>query len=377
MELYAALKLAWWALLGLSVAASAVLMGGDMGVGVLLRVVGRNDLERRTCLNAIGPHWEGNQTWFVFAGGLSFAAFPLLYSTALSALYLPALALLWSMLLRPPGFEYRSKLPHRHWREAWDWAQLAAGALPMMLLGALLGRLLLGVDFDFDQGLRARHGEGSAAWLHPFALLCAALTLALAVLQGACVLMRRCPPPLAERARRAALLAAPCAALLFALLAACLPWIDGWTLQHHPPHGVAQTPLQQQVAVRAGGWLVRWQQHPPWLLLPLLAMAGMLGAAACAHARRALAAWRLAALAWSAALASFGACLFPFLLPSRVQPAHSLTLWNSSASLGTLLWMSAFAAVLLPVVVWYSRWCVRVMQGSIHPQDIEHDDHAY
>ena len=94
MELYALLKLGWWCVLGIVLVGTATLMGSDMGVGALLRVVARSDNERRVCLNAIGPHWEGNQTWFVLGGGASFAAFPLLYATAFSALYVVMLLLL-------------------------------------------------------------------------------------------------------------------------------------------------------------------------------------------------------------------------------------------------------------------------------------------
>ncbi len=376
-ELYAALKLGWWAVLGIVLCGTAVLMGGDMGVGALLRLVARGDLQRRACLNAIGPHWEGNQTWFVLAGGASFAAFPLLYATAFSALYLPMLLLLWSMLLRPVGFEYRSKLPQRAWRETWDWALVLGGALPMLLFGAAFGQLLLGVGFDLDHSLRSSYAGNAGALLRPFALLCGGLALALASLQGASLLMQRCEATVAERARAWAMAAASAALLLFVTASVWAARLEGWELLSHPGPGVVQTPLQQIVVRHPGAWQAAFSRHPALWLLPALAVVGLLGALAAARARRGRGAWRLCALAWVGVLGTAGASLFPFLLPSRTAPAHSLTVWNAASSRDTLLWMSAFTLVLLPTVALYTRWCFRVMRGKVRPEEVRSSDHAY
>jgi cytochrome d ubiquinol oxidase subunit II len=377
MELYALLKLGWWCVLGIVLVGTATLMGSDMGVGALLRVVARSDTERRVCLNAIGPHWEGNQTWFVLGGGASFAAFPLLYATAFSALYLVMLLLLWSMLLRPVGFEYRSKLPLRAWREAWDWALVLGGALPMLLFGCAFGQLLLGVGFDLDWNLRSSYQVHAGALLRPFALLCGLLALALATLQGAAVLVQRCAGAVARRARLAGASAGACALLLFAGASVWASRLDGWLLLSHPGAAVMQSPLQQQVLVRSGAWQANFGQHPLLWLLPLLGALAMPAAAACLYARHARAAWHLGTLAWVGVLGTAGASLFPFVLPSSTHPGHSLTVWNAASSSGALLWMSGFTAVLLPLVLWYTRWCFRIMRGSVDGDEIEGSDHAY
>src|SRR5262249_29175839 len=110
MEAYLILKVLWWLLLGVLLMGLAVMVGMDMGVGTILRYVGRSDVERRVALNIVGPHWDGNQVWFVLGGGAIFAAWPLVYATAFSGFYVVMLLLLWSMIVRPLGFEYRSKL---------------------------------------------------------------------------------------------------------------------------------------------------------------------------------------------------------------------------------------------------------------------------
>ncbi|HQT42559.1 MAG TPA: cytochrome d ubiquinol oxidase subunit II, partial [Halothiobacillus sp.] len=149
MDLYLGLKVLWWLLLGVLLLGLAVMVGMDMGVGALLRIIGKTDLERRSMLNATGPHWDGNQVWFILGGGAIFAAFPLIYATAFSGLYVVMLLLLWSMIMRPLAFEYRSKIPTETWRNIADWVFLLSGALPMIIYGAAMGNMLQGVPFHF------------------------------------------------------------------------------------------------------------------------------------------------------------------------------------------------------------------------------------
>ncbi|MDE2003558.1 MAG: cytochrome d ubiquinol oxidase subunit II, partial [Betaproteobacteria bacterium] len=179
METYLLLKLVWWVLLGVLLVGLAVMVGMDMGVGTILRHVGRTDTERRVVLNIVGPHWEGNQVWFVLGGGAIFAAWPLIYATAFSGFYVVMLLLLWTMIVRPLGFEYRSKLASAQWRGAWDWALFVSGFVPMLVFGAAVGNLLQGVPFHFDWNLTSRYTGSFAALLNPFALLCGLLSVAM------------------------------------------------------------------------------------------------------------------------------------------------------------------------------------------------------
>src|SRR5690625_3593976 len=110
MDVYFYLIIVWWLLLGVLLIALGTMVGMDMGVGTILRYVGRTDEERRIALNIIGPHWDGNQVWFVLGGGAIFAAWPLVYATSFSGFYIVMLILLWSMIVRPLGFEYRSQI---------------------------------------------------------------------------------------------------------------------------------------------------------------------------------------------------------------------------------------------------------------------------
>ena len=376
MTTYAVLQCTWWLLLGVLLIGLAVMVGMDMGVGTILRYVGRNDIERRVAMNAIGPHWDGNQVWFVLGGGAVFAAFPLIYATAFSGFYVVMLLLLWSMIMRPLGFEYRSKLPSAAWRNAWDWALFISGLVPMVVFGAAFGNLFLGVPFHFSWNLTSEYTGSFFALLNPFAVLCGLLSAAMSIFMGAVTLMNRTTDAIYQRARTLARIAPLAAIVLFALGGVWVSHLQAYTLVSAPAPGVPQTPLQQTVAIN-GSWLVHFHQNPVLWLVPMLGFAGLAAAWLAVQKHRSLLAWWLGALAWIGVIGTAGTALFPFLLPSSITPSQSLTVWNASSSQLTLTWMLGFALVFVPLVLWYTSWAFYVMRGKVHAEHVAADDHAY
>ena len=377
MELYAAMQVTWWLLLGVLLIGLAVMVGMDMGVGTILRYVGRSDVERRVALNVIGPHWEGNQVWFVLGGGAVFAAFPLIYATAFSGFYVVMLLLLWSMIMRPLGFEYRSKLDAPAWRNLWDWALFVSGFVPMLVFGAAFGNLFQGVPFHFDWTLTSFY-TGSFLWLlNPFAILCGLLAVSMSVFMGSVTVMNGAEGTIYDRARTLAIGSAVVAAVLFAIGGFWVSGMQGYTIAHAPGAGVAQTPLQQGVERVAGAWLDNFHADGRLWLLPALGFAGLLLGMLSASLRRSHLAWWLGALAWIGVIGTAGAALFPFLLPSSSEPSQSLTVWNSSSSRLTLTWMLGFTLVFVPLVVWYTSWAFYVMRGKVTADDVVNDEHSY
>ena len=377
METYMILLIVWWVLLGVLLTGIGAMVGMDMGVGTLLRYVGRTDAERRVALNVIGPHWDGNQVWFILGGGAIFAAWPLVYATAFSGFYIVMLLLLWSMILRPLGFEYRSKLPSPAWRGVWDVALFLSGLLPMVVFGAAIGNVLQGVPFHFDWRLTSFY-TGSFLWLfNPFAILCGLMSVALAVYMGGSCLASGAEDPIGSRARRAAITGGLAALVIFTVAGFWVSTMEGFRLVAGPDPGVAQTPLHQQVTRAPGALLANYNAHPLLWLLPALVYAGLL-LGALAHAiRRPILGWWLGALAWIGVIGTVGAAMFPFIMPSSSNPSHSLTVWNSGSSLVTLTWMVGFVVIFMPLIVWYTSWAFWVMRGKVGVKHVETSDHAY
>ncbi|MGC9269271.1 cytochrome d ubiquinol oxidase subunit II [Acidiphilium sp.] len=379
MELYIVLKVIWALLLGVLLTGLAVMVGMDMGVGTLLRFVGKNDGERRTALAIIGPHWDGNQVWFILGGGAIFAAFPTLYATSFSTFYVVMILLLFSMIMRPVAFEYRSKVDARKWRDTWDWAFLISGAVPMIIYGAAFGNVLQGVGFHFSWDGQYYQDE-SFIWylLNPFALMCGVLSLALAVHQGGAMLMIRGEGPIAERARRFAIGGGLLAAVLFVIGGVWIAFIKGFAFTQKVNPGMPATPLGgPDVVMRAGAWLDNFHTYPLLWVLPALGVLGMVGGPLMLLANKPIIGWWLGAIAWVGVIFTAGGAMFPFLMPSTTAPAQSLTVWNASGSAYNLAWMLAFSLVFVPIILTYTSWAFRVMKGKVHTETVVADDHSY
>ncbi|ROO27269.1 cytochrome BD oxidase subunit II [Salinisphaera orenii MK-B5] len=377
MEIYIVLKLVWWALLGVLLIGLAVMVGMDMGVGAGLRYLGRTDSERRTVINMIAPHWDGNQVWFILGGGAVFAAWPTIYATAFSGLYVVMLVLLWSMIVRPLGFEYRSKLPSQRWRNLWDVTLFISGAVPMIVFGAAMGNMLRGVPFHFEWNMVSYYTGSFIALFNPFAVLCGLMSIALALYQGGAMVMNRGTGVIRERACNL-LTAAGLAAL--ALFTVCGLWVwfmPGYVITGGADPAGPAMPLRKTVEASAGAWLHNFGAYPLLWLVPGLVYAAVLAGVLAARRGFSHLAWWLGALAWAGTIGTVGAAMFPFLMPSSTNPGHSLTVWDASSSATTLGWMLVFTAIFIPIVAIYTSWAFWVMRGKVTPEQIEHDEHAY
>lgn len=377
MEIYLVLKLIWWLLLGVLLMGLAIMVGMDMGVGTLLRYVGRNDTDRRVALNIIGPHWDGNQVWFVLGGGAIFAAWPLVYATAFSGFYIVMLVLLWSMIVRPLGFEYRSKMPSYRWRNTWDWCLFISGFVPMLVFGAAVGNVIQGVPFNFDWRMTSYYTGSFIELFNPFAILCGLLSVSLSIYMGGAILMCGGLGVLAVRARKAALFGGIIAIILFSIGGYWVSGMDGYQIMQGPNPAAPQTPLHQLVERVPGALLSNFHAHPLLWIIPALAYMGIVLGLLALTARRSVLGWWLGAIAWIGVIGTAGIAMFPFLMPSSTNPSHSLTVWNSGSSELTLMWMLGFTIVFMPLIVVYTSWAFWVMRGKVEGDQIKTSNHAF
>ena len=223
---YEILRLIWWALLGILLIGFAVMDGFDLGTAALLPFVGKTDVERRVVINTVGPVWEGNQVWFILGGGAIFAAWPALYAASFSGFYLAMFLVLATLILRPAGFKFRSKIGDPRWRAFWDWALFAGGVVPALVFGVAFGNLFQGVPFGFDSDLRFHSQITLILLLNPFALVVGLVSLSMIVLHGAAWLNYKTEDAVQARARAVIPYAAASFVMLFAIKQAygCRIW---------------------------------------------------------------------------------------------------------------------------------------------------------
>ncbi len=373
---YETLKLIWWLFVGVLLVGFAITDGFDLGIGALLPFVGRNDAERRVIINSIGATWEGNQVWFVTAGGAIFAAWPIVYATAFSGFYIALMLTLFALFFRPVGFDYRSKVADPRWRSAWDWGLFAGGFVPALIFGVAFGNLLQGVPFSFDNDMRVTYTGSFWQLLNPFGLLAGVVSLTMLLMHGSIYLQIRTEGVIAQRARRITWMTGALFLLAFSVAGVwIMNGIDGYRIVSMLSANVASIPLDKTVEKVAGAWMNNYHSHPLLWLAPLLGIAGALLAIVLSGAKKPIMAFIASAIMLTGVIFTAGIAMFPFIMPSSSDPRSSLTIWDSVSSHMTLQIMFWVVLIFLPLILGYTAWVYSVLRGKITVETVRANDH--
>ncbi|MEZ8168415.1 cytochrome d ubiquinol oxidase subunit II [Vibrio tasmaniensis 1F-187] len=371
---YESLRLIWWVLIGVLLVGFAVTDGFDMGVAALSPVIGKSDTERRIMLNTIAPHWDGNQVWLITAGGALFAAWPLVYATSFSGFYFAMYVTLAALWLRPLALDYRSKIEEPKWRKAWDYALCFSGTVPPIIFGVAFGNLLQGVPFELNYLMMSKYHGTFFALLNPFALLCGVLALMLFVMQGATWLQMKTTEELHSRARNVAQITGLIAIALFVVGGFWVQSIEGYVITSTIDTFADSNPLNKEVSLQVGAWMTNFETYPAMWAAPILGVVMPLLAVIASRFERGGFAFLFSSLSNAGVILTAGFAMFPFVMPSSLNPNHSLTMWDSTASELTLGLMTGVAAVMVPVILGYTTWTYYKMFGRLDKKHIEDND---
>ncbi|AYH00784.1 cytochrome d ubiquinol oxidase subunit II [Pectobacterium parmentieri] len=374
---YETLRLIWWGLIGLLFIGFAITDGFDMGVGILLRLLGKSDTERRVMINVIAPHWDGNQVWLITAAGALFAAWPMVYAAAFSGFYFAMILVLAALFFRPVGFDYRSKLENRRWRNMWDWGIFIGSVVPTLVFGIALGNLLQGVPLSVDMYLRLTYHGGFFGLLNPFGLLAGLVSVAMIVTHGAIYLQMRTTDALQRRAQKTVLTASTLMSLTFLLAGAwVLTGIDGYVIISALDKAAPSNPLKKEVVQQAGAWLTNFTAYPVLWTIPVLGVVLPWFTSLFSRMNRCGWGFLTSSLTVVCVILTAGITLFPFVMPSSFDPNVSLTLWDATSSQLTLQVMTILACIFVPTILIYTSWCYYKMFGRIDARYIEENKHS-
>jgi cytochrome d ubiquinol oxidase subunit II len=344
----------WFILIAVLWAGYLMLDGFDLGVGMLLPFVGTDDLRRRVMINTIGPVWDGNEVWLLVAGGATFAAFPLWYATLFSGFYLALFALLLALIVRGVAFEYRGKHDTARWRNNWDRALAISSFLPPLLLGVAFGNIFGGSKIaplpgspvaDYAVNANALNYTGTF-WdllFNPFALVLGVMLVLVFATHGAVFLALKTSGEVRASARRLVPFLGAAAAV-FAVVG--LLWAQAFS---------------GRVAVT----------------LPIVLVAAVCWLAGIAMSMRGRDGWAflLSSATIVLAVAALFAGAFPNVMPSSIDAAYNLTIYNASSQSYTLTVMTIVAAIMTPIVLVYQGWTFwvfrkRISTSMIPPQPV-------
>jgi cytochrome d ubiquinol oxidase subunit II len=330
------LNLIWFFLVGLLLAGYSVLDGFDLGVGILSLFRSKSADERRIFMNAIGPVWDGNEVWLLTGAGALFAAFPPVYATVFSGFYLAMMLLLLALIMRAVSFEFRSKIESPAWRRAWDIAFGLGSLLAALLLGVALGNILRGIPVD-----AMGHFRGTfIGLLNPYALLVGFGAVALFTMHGAAYMVLKTDGELRERMRGClnrgwvAFMALYVAATIFTFFEA----------RH----------LMEETVSRPLFWVAFIPLIASLAYIPVASGSGKAFRAFVSSAVTIVALWGL-----------MGVSIAPNLVRSTLNPAWSLTIYNSSSTERALTTMLVIVLVGMPIVIGYTVFVYRVFKGKV------------
>jgi cytochrome d ubiquinol oxidase subunit II len=330
---YTGLEVFWFVIIAILWAGYFVLEGFDFGIGMMLPVLGRDDMDRRVLINTIGPTWDGNEVWLLVAGGATFAAFPNWYATLFSGFYLPLFLILVALIFRGVAFEFRTKRTLPAWRTAWDHAIFWGSLLPALLWGVAFANILRGVPI----GKNFSYLGSFFNLLNPYALVGGVTTLLLFALHGAVFASLKTTDELQERAERVAKMLAPAATTA---LLAFLSWTYVNARDIHntglvPPF----VPVVTIVAIAVVGWLLR-ERLGGWAFVTTAV--GIVGLVATIFLN-----------------------LYPRVMVSSISSAYNLTIGNAASAPYTLRVMTIVALIFTPIVLVYQGWSYWVFRARV------------
>ena len=334
----------WFFIWGLLWAVFFITDGFDFGIGTLYPFIGKTDNEKRTMVNAMGPLWDGNEVWLITAGGVTFAAFPLVYAVMFSSLYSALMLILFALILRGVSFEFRGKVDNPAWRKVWDTCIFLGSFLPALLFGVAFANIFQGIPFD-EKGIY--HGN-LFTLLNPYGLVGGVLFVLLFVEHGALWLGIKTEAPLLDRARAVA------AKAWWGILIVLVAFL-------------AMTPFVTRL-------FDNYLANPLLFVILVLAVLAFLGVRMYLTKQDFLKAW-LASAVTIICVTFFGIIgLYPNLYPSSINTAYNLTAHNASASPLTLKIMLTVVLIFIPIVIAYQVWTYRLFMKKITAEDLAEEE---
>ncbi|MDX1360424.1 MAG: cytochrome d ubiquinol oxidase subunit II [Pseudoalteromonas tetraodonis] len=373
---YETLKMLWWLLIGVLLIGFAITDGMDMGVAMLLRIVGKTDSERRTVINTIGAHWDGNQVWFITAGGALFAAWPMVYAAAFSGFYFAMMLVLFALFFRPLGFDYRSKIDSKRWRNNWDWGLFAGSAIPALVFGVAFGNLFLGVPFNIDNLLRVSYQGSFFGLLNPFGLLAGLISVAMLIAHAGMWLQLRTADAVAQRSAQYGRYALVVFIVLFAAAGFWVANINGYQIVSMPDTQSHADPLAKVVSTAKGAWLNNYSERPWTITFPILGFAMAFSALLFSKLNKPALGLISTSFMLIGVIMTAGVSLFPFIMPSVNNPDISLTIWDAVSSHKTLNIMFVAVVIFIPLILAYTTWCYVKMWRRVTVEEIENNTHG-
>ncbi|BBH24130.1 cytochrome c oxidase assembly protein [Paenibacillus baekrokdamisoli] len=331
------LEVLWFVLIAVLFVGFFFLEGFDFGVGMLVPFLGKDDLDRRVLINTIGPFWDGNEVWFITAGGAMFAAFPNWYATLFSGFYMALFLMLIALIGRGVAFEFRSKVENPKWRKTWDWVIFFGSLLPPLLWGIALANLMRGVPIDEHMNYTGSFWD----LISLYSVTAGFSMVLLFLLHGSLFITLKTTGDMQNKARSVALGIGAWTTILM-LLFVVLSYFetDMFTRNGIDPGAV---PILAGLALFSVQYFLR-HKRDGWAFI-------------------------MTGLTIVLSTVTVFMDLFPRVMISSIDPAYSLTIYNAASGHYTLKVMTIVALSTIPFVLAYQIWTYWVFRKRVTRAD--------
>ncbi|MBF0226840.1 MAG: cytochrome d ubiquinol oxidase subunit II [Desulfobacterales bacterium] len=330
----------WFFIWGLLWAIFFITDGFDFGIGVLYPFLGKNETDKKIMINTLGPLWDGNEVWLITAGGVTFAAFPLLYAVMFSSFYSALMIILFALILRGVSFEFRGQIDNPKWHRVWDTCIFIGSAIPAILFGVAFANIFKGIPID---GNGLYHGD-LLSLLNPYGILGGILFLVLFMQHGALWLCIKTEGEIQQKAVKTANAIWPLVLIVVAVFLVVSKF---------------ETKLY-----------ANYIETPYLFVIIAVTVAALIGIMIYLVKQDYMRAWISSAITIVGAT-FFGIIgLYPNMFPSNINKEFNITAFNASSSQLTLQIMLIVAIIFVPIVIGYQIWAYNLFKDKINKDNL-------
>ena len=357
------MEIFWYIIIAVILAIFFILDGYDFGAGIIHLFFAKTEKDKEVIAKSAGLFWDSNEVWLVAGGGMLFMAFPTFYASVFSGFYLPLIIVLWLIMFRAIGLEFRSQFKFQMWKDIWDTSFGVSSLLLALFFGIALGNIVRGVNLGgIENGVSLYEGHyfflplwdstfsplsetpGVIDWFTIIIGLIAVVTLAI---HGANWIILKTNSSINHQLKSIIF------KLNIALSILTIFSLSVWQIINPDS-------------------LNNFANKPYLIIFPLIYFAGIIGLFFIKKMKNDLHPFLLSALLIVGGITSSLASLFPVILPSTNSINESLTIYNTTTSAYGLSVAVNWLVVGLILLVIYFIVQKRMMAGKIDDMDYGH-----
>jgi len=357
------MELFWFIIIAVFLAIFFVLDGYDFGTGIIHLFFAKEEKDKEVIAKAAGLFWDSNEVWLVAGGGMLFMAFPTFYASVFSGFYLPLIIVLWLIIFRAIGLEFRSQFNYQMWKAIWDKAFGVSSLLLALFFGIALGNVVRGVNLGgVENGVSAYEGhyfflplwDSSFSPLseHPgvidwFTIIIGIIAVVTLAIHGATWIILKTNSSINNK------LKAVIFNLNIALLVLTIFSLVIWQIVN--PNS-----------------LNNFIEKPYLIIFPIIYFTGLIGLFFVKKIKKEAYNFLFSTLVILGGITAALASLFPVILPSTNSINESLTIYNTAASEYGLAVASIWGVLGIILIIIYFIVQKRFLGGKIDKMDYGH-----